>query len=140
MVKAAFCSPSDSPWVSPMHVVPKKDGSWRTVSDLWRLPTPKRCYTILDRYSVTHLHDFSSNVQGKPVFSKLDLYRAYHQMPVAREDIANTALIIPFGLYEFKVITFGLRNAGQYIHSDIFTARDRPLRFCFRIHRRHPRH
>lgn len=34
-------------------------------------------------------------------------------MPVAKEDIPKTAVTIPFGLLEFVVIPFGLRNAAQ---------------------------
>lgn len=52
-------------------------------------------------------------VFGKKIFSKLDLRAAYNQIPVAPADIPNTAVITPFGLFEFKVMTFGLRNAAQ---------------------------
>ena len=100
---------SNSDWASPLHLVPKADGSWRPCGDFRRLND----ITIADQYPVPHIQDFSAQLAGCRVFSKVDLVRGYHQIPVASEDVHKTAVITPFGLYEFLRTPFGLKNAAQ---------------------------
>lgn len=68
---------------------------------------------ILDKYPVPHLHDFSANLRGRTIFSTINLLKAYYQIPVAPEDVFKTTIITPFGLFEYLVMPFGLRNATQ---------------------------
>ncbi len=85
---------SDSPWFSPLHMVRKKDGLWQPCSDYRRL----NLATTHHRYPLPSILDLSNKLHGCKFFSCVDLVRGYHQIPMAAQDIAKTAIITPFGL------------------------------------------
>ena len=93
MIKLGVIEPSDSEWSSALHMVPKKNGDWRPCGDY-------RSY-------------FTQRLAGSKFFSKIDLVRAYYQIPVEPSDVHKTAFTTPFGLFNFTKTPFGLRNSGQ---------------------------
>lgn len=126
MIRVGTARPSSSPWSSPLHLALKKDETYRPCGDYRAL----NARTVPDRYPVRHIGDFGQNLSGCSVFSTFDLVKAYQQIPVNSSDICKTAIITPFGLYEFPYMTFGLRNAGQTFQRFIDEV-VRGLDFCF---------
>merc|ERR1711860_476694 len=63
--------------------------------------------------TIPNIRDFTNNMAGSHVFSTLDLVKGYYQVEMFPDDIPKTAIIPPFGLFEFVRMPFGLRNAGS---------------------------
>ena len=97
MLRGDTARRSESPWSSALHFVPKKEYSWKACGDYRAL----KAEAIRDRYPVRHIHDYSHQLSGCTVFSRIDLVRAYNQISVHPDDLLNTAITTPFGLLEF---------------------------------------
>jgi hypothetical protein len=90
-------------------MVRKKDGSWWPCGDYRRL----NLATTHDRYPLPSILDLSNKLHGCKFFSCIDFVKSYHQIPMAAQDMDKTAIITPFGLFEYLFMPFGLRNAAQ---------------------------
>ena len=116
---------SDSSWVSPVHVVPKKGGftvirnekneliptrtviGWRVCIDYRKLNTATR----KDHFPLPFIDQMLDRLAGYPHFCFLDGYSGYNQIAIATEDQEKTTFTCPFGTFSFRRMPFGLFNA-----------------------------
>ena len=126
MLELGIIRQSNSPYASPLHMVEKTDSSWRACGDFRALNN----ITVPDRYNLPNINDFTSNLFNKNIFSEIDLQKAFHQIPMNDDDISKTAIITPFGLFEYLKMPFGLRNSAQTFQRFIDHVL-RGLDFCF---------
>ena len=105
LLDMGIVQPSKSPWASPIHLVPKpKPGEWRVCGDFRQLNS----LTKPDKYPLPHISSVSLKLHRKRVFSKIDLLKAYHQIPMNPSDVEKTAVTTPFGLFEYLYMPYGL--------------------------------
>lgn len=109
LIEQGVVKPSNSSWASPLHLVAKSTpGEWRVTGDYRAL----NAKTVPDRYPLPHIHDLSFKLTGMNVFTKLDLLKAYYHIPMAPGDAKKTAVMTPFGLFEYNFMPMGLKNAA----------------------------
>lgn len=107
MEESGVIEPSHSKWASPIVVAKKKDGSLRLCVDFRKL----NAETPLDAYPMPRTDELLDKLGGAEYITTLDLARGYWQVPLAERDRAKTAFITPNGLYQFRVMPFGLNGA-----------------------------
>ena len=116
---------SNSPWVSPVHVVPKKGGmiviknekneliptrtviGWRVCIDYRKLNTATR----KDHYPLPFIDYMLDTLVGHPHYCFLDGYSGHNQIAKAPEDKEKTTFTCPYGTYGFRRMPFRLCNA-----------------------------
>ena len=116
---------SDSTWVSPVQVVPKKSGitvvkndnnelvptrmttGWRVCIDYRKLNSVTR----KDHFPLPFIDQMLERLAGHSYYCFLDGYSGYNQIPIAPEDQEKTTFTCPFGTYAYRRMPFGLCNA-----------------------------
>ncbi|XP_048774395.2 uncharacterized protein K02A2.6-like [Ostrea edulis] len=96
-------------WVSPLVVVPKKNGEIRICVDMRRANTAVQ----RERYPIPTVDEMLEDMNGSKVFSKLDLRWGYHQIELDEESREITTFVTHEGLYRYKRLMFGISSASE---------------------------
>ncbi|GJW55043.1 reverse transcriptase domain-containing protein [Tanacetum coccineum] len=115
----------DSPWVSPVHCVPKKGGmtvmtnednklvptgnvtGWRVCIDYRKLNEATR----KDHFPLPFMDQMLERLARNKFFCFLDGFSGYFQIPIEPADQENTTFTCLYGTYAYKRMPFGLCNA-----------------------------
>ncbi|QRW06191.1 Retrotransposable element Tf2 protein [Ceratobasidium sp. AG-Ba] len=111
--------PSKSPIASPCFFVRKKDGSLRLVTDYRKINN----ITIPDQFPMPLQVELVDQVKNAKIYSKLDLRWGFNNIRIKEGDEWKTAFRTAYGIYEYLVMPFGLKNAPavlQRMMNDIF--------------------
>ena len=100
--------PSDSPYCSPIVMVPKKDSDRKRMClDLRQL----NLVTVFDAEPMPDQEAIFAKIAHYKYFTKLDLSKGYYQIWIKEEDRHKTAFQTPLGLMQFTRVPFGLVSA-----------------------------
>ena len=106
-IQRGWLEPCHSEWASPCFVVPKKvAGEWRLVVDYRGL----NAQTQHDSYTLPLIEDMLQKQHRRRIFTVIDLKHGYHQMPLAEESRACTAMSTPLGPLQWKVMPMMIRH------------------------------
>ena len=107
MLKLNVIEPSDSPYSSPIVLIAKKDNTTRFCIDMRALNR----ITIFDAEPIPNMEEIFAKLSGYSYFSKFDLSKGYWQVPLSENAKAKTAFQTPQGLFQFRMMPFGVVNA-----------------------------
>ena len=67
---------------------------------------------LKDPFGLPRIDEVVDSPAGYELLSFLDCYSGYHQIPLKEEDQIKTSFIMPFGVYCYTTMSFGLKNTG----------------------------
>jgi Reverse transcriptase (RNA-dependent DNA polymerase) len=102
-----YIEPTNSPYSSPFFFIKKKDGTLRPVQDYREINK----WTIRDVYPISQITHILKQLQGKTLFTALDIRWGYNNIQIKPEDRHKAAFQTPYGLYQPNVMYFGLMNS-----------------------------
>ena len=107
MLDAGLIEPSHSAWSSPCLLVPKPDGTFRFCTDFRKVNS----LTKPDSYPLPRIEDCIDRVENSKYVSKFDLLKGYWQVPLTEKAKEISAFVTPDGLFQYRVMPLGMRNA-----------------------------
>ena len=96
-------------WLANTVVVKKKPGKWRVCVDFTDL---NKAYPK-DPFPMPQIDQLVDAMVSHPRMNFLDAFQGYHQIPLALDDQEKTVFVTSLGNYHYKVMPFGLKNAGS---------------------------
>ena len=89
-------------------MVKKANGKWRMCVDFTDLnrACPK------DSYSLIRIDTLVDSTARYELLSFMDAFSGYNQIKINKEDQERTSFVTSQGLFCYKVMSFGLKNAG----------------------------
>ncbi len=112
-LKKGYIKPSKAPYASPFFFIKKKDGKLRPVQDYRKINE----WTVPDRYPLLLIPELISQVKGAKIFTKFDVRWGYNNVRMKEGDEEKAAFKTRYGLYEPRVMYFGLRNSPSTFQS-----------------------
>ncbi|PFX24909.1 Transposon Ty3-I Gag-Pol polyprotein [Stylophora pistillata] len=99
--------PSHSSWSSPCILVPKPDGSYRMCTDYQKVNRVSNS----DTFPIPRMDDYIDKVGNARYVTKFDLLKGFWQVPLTERAKEISAFVTPDGLYQYKVMPFGMKNS-----------------------------